>query len=332
VTNTQGATSTISILDIYGFESFQHNSFEQLCINYANERLQQLFNHHLFKLEQEEYEAEDIDWSHVQFEDNQACLDLIESRPAGILSILDETCTVPKGTDAMLAEKLLLALESNPRFKREPKDPAVFHVHHYAGPVNYDTTGFLEKNRDVVHGDLLQLLGESNFQLPQTFSQHLMGANGAKSTTRGSMGPNKTVSSRFKTQLRELVARLNKTSPHFIRCIKPNTLLTHSVYDQPLVLEQLRSCGVLEVVRIARQGFPTRYPCTVFLERYAFLLPPALAGNLKGRDVQSGCKLIMNHFQIAEAMFQIGRSKLFLRAGQIGQMEDLRTRCEDKIK
>ena len=160
--NTRGAAlTTISILDIYGFEFFERNSFEQLCINYANERLQQQFNRHLFKLEQEEYEREKIDWTKVEFEDNQACLDLIERRPMGVLSLLDEQCAFPKATDATFAQKMATELRSDPRYARDKRDELVFHVQHYAGEVNYDATGFLDKNRDALHQDLLAALSES---------------------------------------------------------------------------------------------------------------------------------------------------------------------------
>ena len=153
--NTRGAAlTTVSILDIYGFEFFERNSFEQLCINYANERLQQQFNRHLFKLEQEEYERENIDWTKVEFEDNQACLDLIERRPMGVLSLLDEQCAFPKATDATFAQKMATELRSDPRYARDKRDELVFHVQHYAGEVNYDATGFLDKNRDALHQDL----------------------------------------------------------------------------------------------------------------------------------------------------------------------------------
>jgi myosin-5 len=157
--------TTISILDIYGFEYFKRNSFEQLCINYANERLQQQFNRHLFKLEQEEYEKENIDWTKVEFEDNQACLDLIEKRPMGILSLLDEQCNFPKATDATFAQKMASELKENPRYTRDKLNENVFHVNHYAGSVNYDTAGFLDKNRDTIHQDLMEVLIESGEEM-----------------------------------------------------------------------------------------------------------------------------------------------------------------------
>jgi len=315
-------SSSISILDIYGFESFQNNSFEQLCINYANERLQQLFNQHLFKLEQDEYTAEEIDWTEVKFEDNKACLDLIEQRPAGILSILDEQCIMPKATDALLAEKLIFALEEHPRFRREAKDPMVFHVNHYAGPVNYNTSNWLEKNRDVLQADLLQVMVSSKYEQMQDCAARLTGSDvkpGGKSKTKLS------VSQRFKGQLQTLVKRLNDTSPHFVRCIKPNAQLAPSSFDPKLILQQLRCCGVLEVVRISRQGYPTRYPHSVFSERYSFLLPPEMQAHQKASSAQM-CLVIIKHFAIQDKMFQMGRTKIFLRAGQIGQMEDLRAR------
>jgi myosin V len=163
---------SISILDIYGFESFTRNSFEQFCINYANERLQQHFNRHLFKLEQEEYVEDGIDWAKVEFEDNQDCLNLFEKKPLGLLSLLDEESTFPNATDLSFAIKLKQHLDSNPCFKGARGK--AFTVSHYAGEVMYDTSGFLEKNRDLLHVDLIQLLASCTCNLPQAFATKML--------------------------------------------------------------------------------------------------------------------------------------------------------------
>eukprot|EP01018_Ginkgo_biloba_P035677 Gb_06924 [translate_table: standard] len=315
---------SISILDIYGFESFNKNSFEQLCINYANERLQQHFNRHLFKLEQEDYSLEGIDWTKVEFEDNRECLDLIEKKPLGLISLLDEESTFPKGTDLTLANKLKQHLNGNSCFKEERG--RAFCVCHYAGEVIYDTSGFLEKNRDLLHSDLLHLLSASTFQLPQLFASYisrgsqkfmnpLWGANGADSHRQ-------SVASKFKGQLFRLLQRLENTSPHFIRCIKPNGLQLPGVCEQDLVLQQLRCCGVLEVVRISRSGYPTRLSHQQFAKRYGFLL----LQNTAAQDALSACVAILHRFNIPPEMFQVGFTKLFLRMGQIGRLEDTRNR------
>ncbi|XP_024384280.1 myosin-1 isoform X2 [Physcomitrium patens] len=314
---------SISILDIYGFESFQRNSFEQLCINYANERLQQHFNRHLFKLEQEEYTSEDIDWTRIEFEDNQECLDLIEKRPVGLLSLLDEECMFPRATDVTLANKLKDHLKRNASFKGE-RDKK-FRIYHYAGEVLYETDGFLEKNRDLLHADLVEVLRSCDCTMTRQF---LAGQGSQRSN--GSEYQKQSVAAKFKGQLNKLMQRLEATEPHFIRCIKPNTQQLPNVIDQKLVLQQLRCCGVLEVVRISRSGYPTRHTHNDFANRYAFLLPRDVS---EQEDVLSVCVAILEHFKkyFTSEMYQVGISKLFFRAGQIGMLEDVRVRTLHSI-
>ncbi|KAL2633393.1 hypothetical protein R1flu_004872 [Riccia fluitans] len=318
---------SISILDIYGFESFQKNSFEQLCINYANERLQQHFNRHLFKLEQEEYTQENIDWTRVDFEDNQECLDLIEKKPLGLISLLDEECTFPRASSLTFANKLKEHLKGNACFKGERSK--AFRILHYAGEVTYDTSGFLEKNRDLLHGDLVQLLASCNNSLPQLFAanigenvQRLLSPTRKASGTEGqNQSQKQSVATKFKGQLFKLMQRLESTEPHFIRCIKPNSLQLPSIYEQDLVLQQLRCCGVLEVVRISRSGYPTRHSFQQFADRYSFLLPKPMSPK---ESILSACLAILKQFGIPQEMYQVGITKLFFRAGQIGQLEDTR--------
>ncbi|MCO5570788.1 hypothetical protein L7F22_024516 [Adiantum nelumboides] len=313
---------SISILDIYGFESFEKNSFEQLCINYANERLQQYFNRHLFKLEQEEYMSEGIDWTQVEFEDNQECLELVEKRPLGLISLLDEECTFPKGTDHTLAEKLKEHLASNSCFKGERSRG--FRVRHYAGEVTYDTLGFLEKNRDLLHSDLLHLLSSSDAYLPQLFATNIeqnLSKLISPARRSGTESQKQSVSTKFKGQLTRLMQRLENTEPHFIRCIKPNALQQPNSYQEDLVLQQLRCCGVLEVVRISRSGYPTRVTHQSFALRYGFLLPLDFATR---QDTLSVCVAILHQFRVPPDMYQVGYTKLFFRAGQVGRLEDVR--------
>ncbi|KAG5008528.1 hypothetical protein JHK85_027070 [Glycine max] len=316
---------SISILDIYGFESFNRNSFEQFCINYANERLQQHFNRHLFKLEQEEYIQDGIDWAKVEFEDNQDCLNLFEKRPLGLLSLLDEESTFPNGTDLTFANKLKQHLNSNSCFKGE-RDQA-FTVHHYAGQVTYDTTGFLEKNRDLLHLDSIQLLSSCTCPLPQIFASHMLTqsdkpAVGPLHKSGGADSQKLSVATKFKGQLFRLMQQLESTTPHFIRCIKPNNLQSPESYEQGLVLQQLRCCGVLEVVRISRSGFPTRMFHQKFARRYGFLLLDHVAS----QDPLSVSVAILHQFNILPEMYQVGYTKLFFRTGQIGVLEDTRNR------
>nr|POE91819.1 myosin-1 [Quercus suber] len=316
---------SISILDIYGFESFDRNSFEQFCINYANERLQQHFNRHLFKLEQEEYIQDGIDWAKVDFEDNQDCLSLFEKKPLGLLSLLDEESTFPNGTDLTFANKLKQHLNSNSYFRGERGK--AFSVCHYAGEVTYDTTGFLEKNRDLLHLDSIQLLSSCSCHLPQIFASSMLTQSekpvvGPLYKLGGADSQKLSVATKFKGQLFQLMQRLESTTPHFIRCIKPNNLQSPGLYEQTLVLQQLRCCGVLEVVRISRSGFPTRMSHQKFARRYGFLL----LENVASQDPLSVSVAILHQFNILPEMYQVGYTKLFFRTGQIGVLEDTRNR------
>ncbi|ESQ30445.1 hypothetical protein EUTSA_v10011193mg [Eutrema salsugineum] len=316
---------SISILDIYGFESFNKNSFEQFCINYANERLQQHFNRHLFKLEQEEYIQDGIDWTRVDFEDNQNCLGLFEKKPLGLLSLLDEESTFPNGTDLTLANKLKQHLNANSCFRGDRGK--AFTVAHYAGEVTYETTGFLEKNRDLLHSDSIQLLSSCSSHLPQAFASSMLIHSekpivGPLYKAGGADSQRLSVATKFKGQLFQLMQRLGNTTPHFIRCIKPNNVQSPGLYEQGLVLQQLRCCGVLEVVRISRSGFPTRMSHQKFAQRYGFLLLESIAA----KDPLSVSVAILHQFNILPEMYQVGYTKLFFRTGQIGVLEDTRNR------
>ena len=208
----RAAATSVSILDIYGFEYFQKNSFEQLCINYANERLQQQFNKHMFKLEQEEYEREGIDWTKVDFEDNQACVDVIERRQMGILSLLDEQCAFPKATDDTFAQKMATELSSDAKYARDKRNERVFKVSHYAGEVSYDVDGFLDKNRDAIHPDLMSALMASSEDFVCTLAELMTSAKAAETDRAGGLraarakgGAGKeSVGARFKTQVRSI--------------------------------------------------------------------------------------------------------------------------------
>eukprot|EP00899_Mesostigma_viride_P019284 jgi/Mesvir1/27357/Mv07168-RA.1 len=327
--------AVISILDIYGFESFQTNSFEQFCINYANERLQQHFNQHLFKLEQEEYTREGIDWAHVEFEDNQATLDLIEKR-LGILSLLDEECMFPKGSDASFARKLAENLKGSTLFRMDVRNAGVFSIDHYAATVAYDTAGFLDKNKDLMHADLISLMVSSTSALLKQLGTELQAVSAPPASSSGPSGvgtPRKasasitSVGSKFKGQLQALMARLDATEPHYVRCIKPNNVLKPAVFDAPLIMHQLRCCGVLEVVRISRAGYPSRHTHKFFADRYGFLLP----GDVQSRSPQAVCEEIIRFFRMPPRTWKMGATKLFLRAGQMGVIEDTRDRMLSSV-
>lgn len=313
---------SISILDIYGFESFKKNSFEQFCINYANERLQQHFNRHLFKLQQEEYELDGIDWTKVDFEDNQECLNLFEKKPLGLLSLLDEESNFPKASDLSFANKLKQHLSANSCFKGERG--GAFSIHHYAAEVLYDTSGFLEKNRDRLHSDFVQLLSSCSHRLPQLFSFDMLNQFQTMATPSYKLplldSQKQSVGTKFKDQLFKLMQQLEKTTPHFIRCIKPNSKQLPGLFEKDLVLQQLRCCGVLEVVRISRSGYPTRVTHQEFATRYGFLL---LENNVS-QDPLSISAAVLQQFNILPDMYQVGYTKLYFRTGQIGALEDMR--------
>jgi len=288
---------TIGILDIYGFESFETNSFEQLCINLANEKLQQAFNAHVFKAEQEEYASEGIDWSYVEFVDNQDVLDLLEGtskstitvqsmrggKNLGIFSMIDEACRLPRATHEDLAISLRNTFENHPRFSAPKRDQYSFVVSHYAGEVRYATDALLEKNRDFVIENQQSLMRHGSQPLPgQLFPQEDQG-------NQRSSFKLKTIGTRFKSQLNDLGNTLLECQPHFIRCIKPNENSEPGNLSPSYVMEQLRAGGVLEAVRIACAGFPTRKPFMTFLSRYSMLLPPVSLNKMKVVMSDTGC-------------------------------------------
>ncbi|XP_068476741.1 myosin-2-like isoform X2 [Phaseolus vulgaris] len=297
---------SISILDLYGFQIFQKNGFEQFYMNYANERIQQHYNRHLFKLEQEDYELDGIDWTKVDFEDNQGCLDLFEKKPQGLLSLLDEESNLPNASDLTFANKLKHHLHPNPCFKGERG--RAFRVRHYAGEVLYDTNGFLEKNRDTMSSDCIQFLSSCNCELLQLFSKMF------------NQSEKQSVATKFKVQLFKLMHQLESTMPHFIRCIAPNTKQLPGIYDESLVLQQLRCCGVPEVVRLSRAGYPTRMTHQEFSRRYAFMLSETNVSN----DPLSISVAVLQKFNIPSEMYHVGYTKLYLRAGQIDALENTR--------
>ncbi|PON96531.1 Myosin head, motor domain containing protein [Trema orientale] len=313
---------SISILDIYGFESLQKNSFEQMFINYANERLQQHFIRHLLKLEQEDYELDGIDWTKIDFEDNQECLDLFEKKPSGLISLLDEESNLPKASDLTFANKLKQHLNLNSCFKGERG--RAFSVRHSAGEVLYDTNGFLEKNKDLWHADVCQLLSSCHNELLQLFTSKMLSQSRKPATTLCQISSSdvlrQSVGTEFKVQMFKLMLQLESTRPHFICCIKPNNKQLPSIYQVDLVLQQLRSCRVLEVLRISRSGYPTRMQHHEFAGRYGFLLSKTSVA----RDPLSISIAVLQQLGILSEMYQIGYTKVFLRTGQIKKLENRR--------
>eukprot|EP00775_Hariotina_reticulata_P008956 gene8956-9132_t len=319
----------IAILDIYGFEQFQSNSFEQLCINYANERLQQQFTRHLFTLEQEEYESEGIDWTKVEWVDNQACVDVIEAMPPrglGVLAVLDSQCRFPAGSDDTFMHALRESLANNDHFGTNPKRQEEFFISHYAGPVTYNAAGFLEKNKDMLNADLLELMASSSSPLVAG-----IGA-GTADDLEGKRG-GQTVSSRFTGQLKELVSMLDATGLHFVRCIKPNAALAPNKLATDLVLQQLRCCGVLEVARVSRAGFPTRYRHIDFVERYKILLPHDQQDQVMSGASQARAAVLnlLTIFKVPPGQFEMGKTKVFFKPGVLGYVEDTWAKMQHSV-
>ncbi|XP_039117225.1 myosin-17-like isoform X2 [Dioscorea cayenensis subsp. rotundata] len=301
--------SLIGVLDIYGFESFKCNSFEQFCINFTNEKLQQHFNQHVFKMEQEEYTKEEIDWSYIEFVDNQDVLDLIEKKPGGIISLLDEACMFPKSTHETFAQKLYTTFKNNKRFAKPKLSRTDFTICHYAGDVTYQADQFLDKNKDYVVAEHQDLLNASKCPFVSGLFPPLPEET-SKSSKFSSIG------SRFKLQLQSLMDTLNTTEPHYIRCVKPNNVLKPAIFENSNIIQQLRCGGVLEAIRISCAGYPTRRTFYEFLHRFGVLAPEILEGNY---DDKVACQKILDKKGLLG--YQIGKTKVFLRAGQMAELD-----------
>lgn len=297
--------TAIGVLDIFGFENFDHNSFEQFCINFANENLQQFFVRHIFKLEQEEYNHEGINWQHIEFVDNQDALDLIALKQLNIMALIDEESKFPKGTDQTMLAKLHKTHGLHRNYLKPKSDiNTSFGLNHFAGIVFYDTRGFLEKNRDTFSADLLQLIHIStNKFLQQIFQDDItMGSETRKRTP--------TLSTQFKKSLDLLMRTLGTCQPFFIRCIKPNEFKKPMMFDRGLCCRQLRYSGMMETIRIRRAGYPIRHSFKEFVERYRFLIsgvPPAHKTDCRAATAKI-CATVLG-----KSDYQLGHTKVFLK-------------------
>ena len=315
----------IGVLDIAGFEIFEDNSFEQLCINYTNEKLQQFFNHHMFVLEQEEYAREQIEWKFIDFgKDLQPTIDLIEvSNPIGIFSCLDEDSVMPKATDQSFTEKLhTLWDRKTPKYKPSRLAQG-FILTHYAAEVEYSTSGWLEKNKDPLNDNITRLLGSSNDKHIATLFADCADSEDENTATRSRVkkGLFRTVAQRHKDQLSSLMNQLHSTHPHFVRCILPNHKKKPKQFNAPLVLDQLRCNGVLEGIRIARTGFPNRLSFSEFRQRYEVLCHSLPHGYLEGR---MAAQIILEKLDLGRALYRVGLTKVFFRAGVLAELEEKR--------
>uniref|UniRef100_A0A8D0TAP3 Myosin-7 n=1 Tax=Sus scrofa TaxID=9823 RepID=A0A8D0TAP3_PIG len=313
----------IGVLDIAGFEIFDFNSFEQLCINFTNEKLQQFFNHHMFVLEQEEYKKEGIEWEFIDFGmDLQACIDLIE-KPMGIMSILEEECMFPKATDMTFKAKLYdnhLGKSNNFQKPRNIKGrpEAHFALIHYAGTVDYNIIGWLQKNKDPLNETVVDLYKKSSLKLLSNLFANYAGAD-----TPGVLPWFYSRSILPPENLNKLMTNLRSTHPHFVRCIIPNETKSPGVIDNPLVMHQLRCNGVLEGIRICRKGFPNRILYGDFRQRYRILNPAAIP---EGQfiDSRKGTEKLLGSLDIDHNQYKFGHTKVFFKAGLLGLLEEMR--------
>nr|XP_037844650.1 unconventional myosin-X isoform X3 [Chlorocebus sabaeus] len=310
---------SIGILDIFGFENFEVNHFEQFNINYANEKLQEYFNKHIFSLEQLEYSREGLVWEDIDWIDNGECLDLIEKK-LGLLALINEESHFPQATDSTLLEKLH-SQHANNHFYVKPRVAVNnFGVKHYAGEVQYDVRGILEKNRDTFRDDLLNLLRESRFDFIYDLFEHVSSRNNQDTLKCGSKHRRPTVSSQFKDSLHSLMATLSSSNPFFVRCIKPNMQKMPDQFDQAVVLNQLRYSGMLETVRIRKAGYAVRRPFQDFYKRYKVLMR-----NLAlPEDVRGKCTSLLQLYDASNSEWQLGKTKVFLRESLEQKLEKRR--------
>ncbi|TKS91706.1 Unconventional myosin-XV [Collichthys lucidus] len=310
-------TLSISILDIYGFEDLAFNSFEQLCINYANEYLQFFFNRIVFREEQEEYSREQIPWQDIPFSDNQPCIDLIAAKPHGILRILDDQSFFPQATDHTFLQKCHYHHGNNPLYQKPKMPVPEFAIKHFAGRVTYQVYKFLDKNHDQVRQDVLDLFIQSkNKMVSNLFLVHAevtgqqRGGHMRKSSTVTRRYQMSTVSNKFQQSLLELVEKMERCNPFFVRCIKPNNMKKPGVFEDELVSSQLRHSGIYETIRIRREGYPVRMPFDIFLFRYKSLVgirePPAANGE--------NCVFMLSKLcPLRPGAFHVGVTKMFLK-------------------
>merc|ERR1719326_1609900 len=318
-----------AVLDIAGFEIFEYNGFEQISINFVNEKLQQFFNHHMFVVEQEEYVAEGVEWAPVDFGmDLAACIIMFE-KPMGVWAILEEESLFPKATDKSFEEKLKAGLlgKCAPFAKPQSKTDknAHFAVIHYAGTVSYNVTAWLEKNKDPVNDTVVDVLKRSGNNLLVHLWRDHPGQSAPPEEEKGKKkkkgGGAKTVSSVYLVHLGELMSTLHATEPHFIRCIVPNTHKQPLVVETELIMHQLTCNGVLEGIRVCMLGFPNRMLYPDFKNRYAILGAAEIASS---SDNKVAVRALMDKIQFPAEKYQLGHTKVFFRAGALAGLEEVR--------
>ncbi|KAH7476393.1 hypothetical protein PRIC1_000399 [Phytophthora ramorum] len=322
----------VGVLDIFGFEHFKHNSFEQFCINYANEKLQQKFTQDVFKTVQIEYEEEGIVWDHIEYADNQDVLSVIESR-MGIISLLNEEVMRPKGNEESFMSKVTSLHKDDmahviefPRTSRTE-----FLIKHYAAPVMYDSVGFLEKHKDSLLPDLSELMRGSSKPFiaklfepkPEPKPTAAEAASGGRRKRGGALSIT-TVGTQFKESLTELMATINSTRVHYVRCIKPNPIKSATVMDQSMVVSQLRCAGVIEAIRISRAAYPNRLQHTEILGKFWLFVPSG------GETPADKCQLLMDKLKLeSPTQYQMGKTRVYFQLGVLEELEDRRKKFLD---
>ncbi|XP_043863729.1 myosin-I heavy chain isoform X3 [Drosophila mojavensis] len=326
----------LGVLDIFGFENFTRNSFEQLCINYTNEKLHKFFNHYVFALELSIYKQEDINYTHVEFTDNSLCLELIEKPPRCIFKLLTEQCHMPKGSDSAYLNNLHAEFEYNPMYIKgldRRHWETEFGIRHYAGKVIYSVEGFVDKNRDMQQDVLFDYMSRSEhtFLCDLAKSQDQSCSNlipNVSTNQRGTSKSKSTVSDQFRQQLQSLIDVLQNTKLWYIRCIKPNSLKQANIYNESLVLDQLRYLGILDIIRIRREGFPIHLTFSEFISKYKCVIR-----NKTFSNSLNDILLVLKELKVPETEWQIGKTKIFLRSSAIEPLEDerKRIRCANSI-
>merc|ERR1711963_30002 len=329
IDSTMKKANFVAVLDVAGFEMFEYNGFEQISINFVNEKLQQFFNHHMFVVEQEEYVAEGIDWVMVDFGmDLAACIIMFE-KPMGVWAILEEESNFPKATDKTFEDKIKAQHlgKSAPMAKPQSKTDknAHFAIIHYAGIVSYNVTGWLDKNKDPVNDTVVELLKNSSDSLLTVLWADHPGQSAPPEEAGGKKkkkkGASKTVSSVYLVQLAELMSTLHSTEPHFIRCIVPNTHKKPLEVEPPLIMHQLTCNGVLEGIRICMRGFPNRMLYPDFKSRYQILGAAEIAN---AADNKTGVYALMDKIDFSRDGYRLGHTKVFFRAGALAGLEEAR--------
>lgn len=324
-TNESRIKGQIGVLDIFGFEDFVHNGFEQFCINYANEKLQQKFTTDVFKTVEDEYIREGLQWDHIKYQDNQGIVEVIEGK-MGIIALMNDHLRQPRDTEEALVNKIRTNHQTKkgggvnenidfPKVKRTQ-----FIINHYAGSVTYETVGFMEKHRDTLQKDLLDLIQLSSMPLlPQLFEEPEV--VGEENNGRNKKGP-KSLGSQFKTSLAQLMDNIKTTNSHYVRCIKPNSNKSPTEFNKRMIVEQLRSAGVIDAIRITRSGYPSRLTPNELATRYAIMFPPSM----HSKDVRRTCSVFMSSIGRKSPLeYQMGKSLIYFKNGVMEELEAMKS-------